>query len=420
MENVKKQGFIRELALVFGSLLVMLLPGIFIDGIYYFRYKYYFAKRIVSFFRSFLKPVGVTYTTAFNIMGSNVGVLLAMISLFLTMNINIAQRSEKRVMGISYREIEDINQNDFYKLTKRISYMSPILMLFVLNIRLCVTGYLLFCYCYGFLILHYYLHASSFSTDITREKVAKRLIKCLPQEEKWQYDEIREYDMYLEEVGKGVEDDGDWKEVELLYDKLVQLSCDYKGEQRQIILRHFYKIVYWDRKMKNIIAIFRLWHLTMEDVDKRIAKNKLISEDDWTLEWSMLTIIFCEAAEKDLLDFLEDFLRFKLRSKRTFKSVGAELPEKLLCEQVGAIIILFEYRLRKKLFDENNAIQYIRRLVDYGEKAFLFEDYHIMDIIKFLCNQDEDNSELFLQIAKELVIDFKNGTKRCIISLILK
>lgn len=413
MKNIERCRFVKELSLTICLLLGMLLPGIFLDGIYYLRDKYYFAERIVSFFYYVLKPFGITYTTAFNIMGSNVGVLLAMISLFLTMNINIAQRSEKKVLGISYREIDDINQNEFYKSTRRISYLAPILMLFVLNIRLCATGYLLFCYCYSFLILHYYFHASSFSMKWTREKVAKRLIKCLPKEEKWQYDEIQEYDMYLEE-------EGNWRDIEQLYDKLVYLSCNYREKQRQIVLGHFYKIVYWNRKKKNVTAIFRLWHLSMENVDERIAKNELISEEDWTLLWSMLKIILYEAEERDLLVFIDDFMHLKSRSKRTFRSVGIELSPQLLCKQVGVVIILLEYRFRNKLPEEERIVYQVKRLVDYGEKAFTLQNYHIMDTILFLCGQDEESSNLFLQITSELSMDFLEGTTRCIISSMVK
>lgn len=413
-----KGRLIKELCLTFFLLMVMLLPGVIIDLIYFMRSENAYAGYIVANLYSHLKPYGITYTTAFNIMSNNVGVLLAMVSLFFTMNINIVQRSEKKVLGIPYREVEDINQNELYKLTKRISYFSPILMLFVLNLRLCVTGYLLFCYCYGFLIMHYYFHASSFSMEWARKKVAKRLVNCLPRDKEWSQDELREYDMFLEGVGRGIEEEGNWKEAESLYDMLDKLSGSYASEQRQMILSHFYKIVYWDRKEKNISAIFRLWNLSMENKDIILAKTKQINEYNWVFLWAMLKIILKEAEEKELLLFFEDFLQFKLRSKKTLKSVGEELPNRVLCEQAGIVIVLLEYRLREKLIEQKDIVWYIRKLVDFGDKVFLFQDYNIMHTVEFLSVNEKD-AKVFLNIVSDLAMDFKTRSKRCVISNIV-
>lgn len=89
-----KRGLGREILLTILLLVLMLIPGIVLDMMYWKHQA-----NIVNCLGSVPRYVKV-YNNAFSILKSNVGVLMTMVSIFLTMNINMAERSEKKVYGI--------------------------------------------------------------------------------------------------------------------------------------------------------------------------------------------------------------------------------------------------------------------------------------------------------------------------------
>lgn len=412
----KKLGDFLVLAFM---VFLMMLPGAILDFIYYLRNICFPAGKIVNWARAFFQPLGITYTAAFGILNSNVGVLMTMVSLFLTMNINLAERSEKKIYGITYKEIQNVDTNPTYRNMKRISYIAPVLMLIILNLHCCIMGYLLFVYCYGFLIYHYYLHASSFSRKTLREKVARKLLSYLPVHEQWRADDIQQFDMYLYEVGKSIENEGNWQGVAAVYENLVEFSKPYPAMHKVTIYSHFYRVVYWNQKNPNFMAVFLLWKMWLDKLDNWIGENEELSEDEWALFWGMMQVVVSDASEEQLKQFFDAFLQFKNRSRSTIQMDGKRLSNRVLHEQSCAILILLERRMRTSPFQNEELLTYVKALFAQGERIFAEENVSAFQVICSFYAEDSAQQEEISNIIHDFTEDYKNQSARSMIRNII-
>ena len=157
----------------------------------------------------------VTYRQSYEILRGTIGVLMTTISIFLTMTINIANRREQKVFGISRSKLTGTRMEVLYTWMRRWNCLSPVLMISFINISFCLSGYVVFFYCYLFSVLHYFLHRNSFS----REKDRGYLVNKIVQYNDFDNDEKKkmEYYLLLENMRKSIIKEGNWEEVSLYF-----------------------------------------------------------------------------------------------------------------------------------------------------------------------------------------------------------
>lgn len=361
-----------------------------------------------------LKAYNITYHGALDILRGNVGVLMTIVSLFLTMNINIAERSEKKVFGMYRKELFNHNENFVYLLLKRINYFVPVLMLIFLNLSFCVSGYLFFCYSYAFLLMHYFIHNSSYSSDRDKSVVVQKLVDSLPSEQTesdWTGNMLLHYQTLLGIIGQSAESDGNWKDIEDLYFRFLESIQIYGEQESYIICTIFYQNVYWENKKGSEAACLQ--------VLKRVIEEECMNSNQWPILWGMLQGIIYEADENILEKFLYWFFEYEKRSKNVLKRENHSLSTDIINEQAGAILIFMEYRVRDKLLESSKIEAYLHKLWILGRTFFLNEDDLYDSRISLLIKNRIFDSTQLDEIYDDLRDDYCKHTKKSLIANII-
>lgn len=108
------------LGFAIGIAIVLLIVAFCLDLTYYNVIK---CKCMLSFFgfvKSLMEPVGFRYSKALDILTRNVGVLVTTFSLILTMGVNIANRFEGKVFGITRQELYSSDIRKIYSNLRKI------------------------------------------------------------------------------------------------------------------------------------------------------------------------------------------------------------------------------------------------------------------------------------------------------------
>lgn len=413
-----KCSIIKEFFVTCLMICVMLMPGMGLDWIYWNQENCW--NSIAVFLQNFLS-CRITYCSALNTLNSSVGVLMTLVSLFLTMNINIAERSEKKVYGIVRRDLFPGKHNMFYVYVRRMSYFAPLLLLVFLNLSYCVSGYLLLCYLYLFLMAYYYTHESSYSLDKNLEAVAFLLAGYFDNSNDFEEKPEILYCMRLEEIGKSVKEGADWNGIEQIYSRLRSIKI-YDDLNRYMIDYYFYKIVFWNTVQDDISNIYAMQFMRrrMEIVDVNTAKNGRLGEE-WTLIWSLFKVTLINANEYDLSLFLKWFLNDIERGRETMRKCGKSLPSHVVKEEIGVLLTLMEYRLRTKTIKSNQLQSIIKVLWNSGKGIWMNEKFEfqaqIRNINQIEIEKDTDEIEKVLQ---DLQSDYCKQTRRSLIAYIVE
>lgn len=412
---VKRYG--KEAALTSTTLVVMLLPGIMLDNIYLGNWKWQLGTKLLDCLRK-LSVFGITHDNAFRILGNNVGVLMTLVSMFLSMNINIAERSEKKIFGIPRKELSAIRNGCIYRCIRRMNYIAPVLMITFLNLSYCVSGYLLFGYCFSFLILHYCIHESSFSREENPKKVAKKLLSYFPTQGKWSDEMILRYRILLESVGKSVEEEGNWQEAEVLFHCLTEMAQEYDDKVKYLVCYYFCQSTYCRQKRRQNIAFTYLLKTYVEKSD-RSATQKDVGLD-WPVFLGILKPFIYESDEEELTQFLRWFLNYADRSREALRRTGKGIPCNYLDEQTAMLLLLLECRLQQKGMKSGMLEEQIRHIWNNGKRAFFNPGVQLKDRIYSLKNtifQGIGESED--EILTNLESDYINNTKKSLIANIV-
>lgn len=404
----------REIAGTVFILAVMMLSGILLDNAHKSGWKLPGIDGGVDALKDFLSRQGITYKSAFEILESNVGVLMTMVSLFLTMNINIAERSEKTIYGVTRKELFYSSEDRWYRWTKRIGYFTPMLMVVFLNLSYCISGYFLFLYNYLFLIIHYYRHVSSYSDDKTKSALIHRLIRLLPDDRVGDGDDILECRMFLENVGNSIEENGAWSDAESLFLRLWDDTAGLAQTKREALCCYFYQIVYWKRSRRNKIASMGILKVCIEQLDAASAKGEA-DDKEWAVIEGMMSIAFLQCPDEELAAFLRWFLNQPERGGRVFQKTQKVWPTETFQRQTGIVLVLLEQRLRLRGAEDERLQELVRVLWNIGENIFFGEGLSWKNRIEaFDDDRIEKNKYSKEDIIRDLKSDYIEKTQRTI------
>ncbi len=414
-------------------LALMLLPGTLLDIFYRMGIDFWASWRIVSI----LRYCNITYSGSFKILSGSFGVIVSIVSMFLTINNNISERFEKKVFGIPRTELYE-KETGINRYMGRMCLCAPVLMMLFLNLELCASGYLVFCYCMLFMMMHYYRYDSSYSRPL--DKMVYRIIRDLPQTEAWTQETLSEYQLLLECIGQSAEEEGNWKEIENLYLKLMDAIQEYSYDKRYMTAFHFYRIVFWGSERKHQIIPMEMLKTYLDKLDIEAGINDLILEKHWSMLWGMMKTAVCESDERELIKFLEHFYDFPGRSSKVLQKTQTNtLGLNVMKEQAGIMLVLLEYRFMRMPPEDDQFIELLRKVWEFGIYSFKYEKYkntsdpnstqgicftneryHCIPMIRMLAQNafEEDRTGLEM-VLENLMHDCDNDIKKSLIANII-
>lgn len=352
-------------------MILMLLPGMFLDIFYRMGIGIWYSWRIVSV----LRYCNITYSNSFKILGGSFGVIVSIVSMFLTINNNISERFEKKVFGIPRAELYE-GENGIYKYMGRMCLCAPVLMMLFLNLEFCMSGYLVFCYCMLFVVMHYYRYDSSYSRPL--DKMVCRIMRDLPREELWTQDTLSAYQLLLECIGQSAEEEGNWQEIESLYLALIDAQQEYDYDKRYLTAFYFYRIVFWGSGRKSRIGLIPMDILIayLDMLDIEAGADDLLLGKNWPMLWAMMKAAVFEADERELIRFLEYFYDFPRRSGRVLQKTKIyTLDLNIMREQAGILLVLLEYRFIHMPPEDEQFVELLKKAWESGMYAFKYEGY---------------------------------------------
>lgn len=430
-DKTDRVGIIRTIVL----LTAMLVPGMAVDMFYRLAAGWWRTWKIVSW----LESCNITYNNAFGILGGSFGVIISMVSMFLTINNNISERLEKKVYGIPRSRLYEEQHtfaNGLFKYLKRMCLCAPVLMMVLLNLKFCVGGYLVFVYCISFLLWHYHRYDRSYSRELAFKKTIDVLMKDLPKEGTWTLDTTFNYQVLLENIGKSVEEEGNWKDTENLYYGLIDAVREYDYEKRYYIIFNFYRMVFWRKEKEGRTFPMDMLLAYLDSLDMELAKagTNIIKEKYQLVLWAMMRAAVCEAREEELIRFFEKFYDFLGRSRRILEKTGqAALPLKIMEEEAGMLLVLLEYRFRRVMPANMHFVRWLKRVWECGNRCFKFRKDKLQDnnaeggyecpiwMSGLIGSSFEDDRQALETILANINEDCSSGsTKSVIINIILE
>ncbi len=388
----------------------MLSPGILLDIMYHM--EYFDIEYIKTLMQNISSITGVKYCEALKILGGTVGVVLTMVNLFLATSINLAQRREDNIYGIPRSELEEI-QTNHYTYMRRVTYIAPLLIIIFLNLSMCISGYLLYVYCYAFYFIYFRMHEQSYNVDCKRSIVVKRIIK---KYENSTDGNLIDMQVTFEKMGLCARAENNWNDMAIIYRRLMEEL--EQGDLQSIYSlssEFFYYLFFYGDTAYGVEARRFIRDLVC-DFDKK--SHPTVQDKEWVMLYSIMDVAVMYMIEADLISLLEGLLNFVNRKHalswqcsttskeneetlRTIDSHTIQLQRTLIC-------VLLECRF--KYCPSEGGVSLI--LASVAKKIWCaintpkhFEELKLYDNLK------KHYSEInFKEIIEDLEKDYKKGT----------
>ena len=412
-------------------LCIALFGALFLDCTYWNIYRLGCAEKIINELKELNKyNINLSYTHAFEVISGSIGMLLTIINVILNMNISIVQRGESLVYGISRRELEKDNRFILYRWMKRWNFCALFLMLLFINIKFCVCCYFLLGCSYIFLVLHYYIHASSFSKEKDRNALVDTLVALL-NEEKTYEERLLNYQSLLESIGANIEKEANWKESEKIFNKLLDSAYCMEERFRFVACTVYYRGIYWrnDKHQSMNIQFIMAYIIRFETrclklhkkQKQKMALNEYVIEKEWPVLWGLLDTMFQMADNERVEEFLDWILSEARRGSTVYSKAQKAVPYELLNLEYEMCLIAMELRLQKEDVDSRVMVQQLKDLWNYGNNVFLLQQNDYGNKIVSLYRQMNDGDEKLLEkTINNLADDYLYGLSRTRIANIIK
>lgn len=325
-------------------LFILFLLFLLVDLMYSKKIQYNWLIDIIYWPAKILSAIGFKYQAAKEILEKNLGILITMVSLILTMTVNVSERAEKKVYGISREELSFSRYKIFYKSIRKITYAAPVFMFVFINLGYCLCGYLLLMCCYGFLVSHHVIYYRSYNQERDQEAVLRILIEYNSERLTEENEELLKYLSRLESMGNSIKKENNWEGAQQLYYALIEKVSNMEEKQAARLCYYFYDEIF--EKRNHYIAI-RVMRHCIREMDL-ITVQGIIGgsiESKQEILWGMLAITVRRSSEEDLAGLLNWFFNGSVRGKKTVESCNKTLPDEVFYKQTGAMLVLLEIRL---------------------------------------------------------------------------
>ena len=405
-------------AIILVIIIALFVFAINLDIVYWGYAQHSWADMVINNFRG-LRMYNITYTGALKIISSSAGILLTIITLFLNMNLNIMQRKETKVCGISRNELYQSKKSVPYFLMKLTSYLALLIMMIFLNLSFCVSAYLLLTYNYLFLLWNYFIHLSSFSKERDRDILVDKLVECVNKDDDFNKNVI-EYQLLLEMMIIDINKNARWKEAECLFDCLLDKSCEMGEKEHFAICTLYCEKIYWsdERYYGTGIQLLKDYIVGFEE---RAVKDIGILEQEYTIFWGMLNSMVKVITEEYLVELLSWYLNINKRSIYIYQKTKIRLLQDVLDAEHEMWLIAVELYLQKHHVMTDKMGNLINKLGSYCKDIYLIEKNKFgKKIAEFLYQIDEREASLLKDIDAEIEKDYRNNWKHTHIASIMQ
>lgn len=172
---------------------------------------------------------GLSYTAGLELLKSNFGVLITAVSLFLTMSMNLITRTEDTVFGIprgnlNYPSV--FSQSLYVRVVSKAMFVAPVFMIILINLQLCVTGYILILFCFFFVYRLFYLYRTSYNKENDIHLIAENLLdNGMKQLER---SDTLAYQGFVETITSSIRQNNEWTSALKIYFELGELIYQKK------------------------------------------------------------------------------------------------------------------------------------------------------------------------------------------------
>lgn len=409
---MKKRNYLSAIILLF----IILLPGFCLDTIYHYSELWKLSSTVLGQFCIMINQMGFSYSSAFGMLRSNFGILITAISVIVTMGINISNRSESRVFGLSRKALVFSERTRIYQYGHIMIFAAPVLMVIAINLEYCITGYLILSFSYLFLVLCYVLFDSSFSADKDKESVVKKLLGSIPDSMQ-EAEDISAYLLHLNDMRQWSDKEKNWEGIEQLFLDICDEIKKYDVTKMYVFGYYFFDIVFVRKGNENSGRAVRALKNYMDCMYKPEWNEK--RDAYYLILWGMLKCLLNGCPQEEMVYFLKWYMDYPERSKKVLRHKGHPIDESDEQKQMGILLIEIESYLNNNS-QINSYILESLPAIWTGGKYFLGEqeesfvkDYLSINEIYGL------GTHGIVENIKNLYSDYRDGTARSVIVTLL-
>lgn len=349
------------LKILFAALLyaVLLLPGWLFDITYKGIIQYQPIVDIVEKIRIFARSFGLSYSTAFELLSSSLGILITGIGLMITLGIHIATHSENKIYGISRLDLKFYNIAKWYRLVSRSAFFGPLFFIYAINCSYCMTGYLILLYSYVFLAVSYFRLNDGFKPNANRELVVRNLIAVTA------VGNDNELKKYLDKIRIEANKKENETEIRLLFETLIDRAKKESFERLYLCTYWFFEDVYMQDELQKSWGMKFIQRKIYElgQVESHIYSNE--QSKKCIALWAMMSCFFFEAS--DDMKLVEEFINWCIDLPRESikDNTGNSICSDAYIMLMGLLLIQMECMYRKGKYRKSNIGQ-LRIIARYG------------------------------------------------------
>lgn len=311
----------------------------------------------------FFKMFGISRTKALSVLGSNLGVLVTMLSVMLNMGISIKDRLENKVFGIPRKDLVSDNEQTELKIIKTSVYFYPVLMILFLNKNFCASGYIILIYNYLILIFNYYSAIKSYDTKKSFRDVICTLLSCVEDDDLVNERHLMEYQSMLGDVRRGIDKEDGWRNAELLSIMFFKKIMGFDYQKCYILSYYYIDGIFSAQEDYEELRFTKTWisEMLVEKLEKAEEWNK-----QQLILWSILNRLFLKWKEDVVISFLVWFLDFSWRSIQ-IKQLGNKRDMRQEMKKQAGIVLIFTESWLKININSIKSIQYSQNLYHLWE-----------------------------------------------------
>lgn len=383
--------------------------------------------RLVGWIVQIAHGFGIYYQKAGDTITSGLGILMTIVSMFITMNKGIIDNSANLVYGIPRNDLPVIERRLRFIILRRLNYFMPGIMLVLLMKDCYACAYTVLVYSYGCLIVNHCLYRCIFDKEMNQKAIVEQLEKIYLKRQK----KKKKKNWWKEKRKEN------WNQKQQLYSDTLMIEdiAIYLGEQRAWEnMRHLLNILLQDNQILFDGKVF-IFHSMMKNaflgnaLENRTIYFQMLRcflnrEAAFAGESSMISLacfelMFEKAEELELLENAEWQLDYVMRSRETKRYWESTLNDLYLNKQNGLFLVFLERRISRIPLQEDNWGGVLEKMLKTGEGTFL-EEYRTVKEYQTVGVSDEEAAGFLLENAEILRDDYIHRTKRSVLYGLLR
>ena len=386
-------------------LFIITFPGIILDVTYQGKIKKKGCVELLECIKIFFKSWGLTHAELWGFIMGNIGVLITLVSIFFKYQIDIFERSEKKIFGISQKELMDKKSEWKYSVLNGMTAFLPLFMLIYIALGFCAGSYLLLLFSYMFLLIIYNRHCGLYDEKKLMDALCMKILEpfqnidCIQKVE-----EIYKYQNYLMDIYGNTKKEDDWIRMQGFWRVFLVEIQKFADDICFAVEYYFIETVFGQKNKEKNYDFFEIVKQYMEEM----RYNSFFDYEDYKaaiLLWGMLAASIPYAEERELIKFLRFFTDFKGRSCRKIRCMNMEISNLICMKESSMLLILLEVWLDNHSSEEKELAVLIKKVYERAIDAFVNDDvagqYNLLLLYETITDNYVNVSKLIDRFIKE-------------------